>query len=99
MKVYALCQYEREHFICLETAILEAVQVKTSLTDICYVVHRLKNPAHATFFFLSSRAYSKKVNRFDRQFGVSFYIGAPRVYTERHAATTRRTRDHAAAVK
>lgn len=45
-----LCQYEMEHFICIETAILETVKVGTSLSTICwYVVHLLKNPTNGTF--------------------------------------------------
>lgn len=44
------CQYEMEHFICIETAILETEKVGTSLSTICwYVVHLLKNPTNGTF--------------------------------------------------
>lgn len=37
--MYTLHQYERDHFICLKTVILETMQVRPSLTAICCVVH------------------------------------------------------------
>lgn len=44
-----LGQYEIEHVVCVLTAILANMQVRTSLTAVSYVVLLLKNLANATF--------------------------------------------------